>query len=224
MIHNYSKHDAQAEMMEGNLPQYNTDNDNIELRGYGRNIQKMVDHCLEIEDRGERTRCAKTIIKTMALIRKGYDQNTLWDHLYFMSGEKLDIDYPNGYVPERLGRLTSTAQKVEYHMNKPLVRHYGNNIQQAIKEALAMEDLEARYKLAILIANQMKRCYVLFNKDTITDNKIFDDLREFSNGRLDLREGEVKLVDAQTVLNVQNKPANAQQSGGSGKKKKKKKK
>ena len=32
------------------------------LPEYGRNIQKMVDHCLTIEDRQERTACAYRIV------------------------------------------------------------------------------------------------------------------------------------------------------------------
>ncbi len=32
---------------------------------YGRNVQQMIDHCVSIEDREERTRCANTIINIM---------------------------------------------------------------------------------------------------------------------------------------------------------------
>ena len=35
------------------------------LPEYGRNIQQMVKHAVAIEDRAERTRCAKTIIDIM---------------------------------------------------------------------------------------------------------------------------------------------------------------
>lgn len=202
---------------------YNTSKDKIELRGYGRNIQKMVEHCLGIEDRAERTRCACSIIKTMERVRPmGYAQNTLWDHIYFISGYKLDIDYPNGYVPQKLGTLTSATKTVPYPKNGFRFRHYGNNIQLAIQKAIEMEDEVNRRKLTVMIANQMKRCYVLYNKDTVTDNKIFDDLEKMSNGKLVIKDGEIKLVEAQTILSTP-APANNQQGGGKSKKKKKKK-
>ncbi|MBO4331652.1 MAG: DUF4290 domain-containing protein [Paludibacteraceae bacterium] len=180
---------------------YNTSKEPIELRGYGRNIQKMVDHCLGIEDRAERTRCAYSIIKTMERIRPmGYSQNTLWDHIYFISGYRLDIDYPNGYVPQKLGGLTDATDTIPYPKSRFRFRHYGNNIQLAIQKAMETEEEESCKKLTLMIANQMKRCYILYNKDTVTDNKIFDDLREMSQGKLDIKNGEFKLVDAQTVL------------------------
>ena len=40
--------------------EYNTQKKKLLLPEYGRNIQKMVDYLLTIEDREERTRAAKT--------------------------------------------------------------------------------------------------------------------------------------------------------------------
>ena len=42
--------------------QYTSDLKKLILPEYGRNVQQMVDHCMTIEDRAERTRCANTII------------------------------------------------------------------------------------------------------------------------------------------------------------------
>lgn len=44
---------------------YNTQLKKLLLPEYGRNIQKMVEHCMTIEDRDERNRCARTIIASM---------------------------------------------------------------------------------------------------------------------------------------------------------------
>ncbi|MBQ5524854.1 MAG: DUF4290 domain-containing protein, partial [Paludibacteraceae bacterium] len=43
-----------------NLPE-----NRIILTEYGRNIQKMVEYAMTIEDKEERTRCVNTIIDTM---------------------------------------------------------------------------------------------------------------------------------------------------------------
>lgn len=212
-------HNAQEEIEQGMLPRYNTYsteeldntvNSRIELRGYGRNIQQMVMHCLTLTDRDERTRCAYSIMKAMERVRpKGYSINTLCDHIYYISGYKLDIDFPNGYVPQKMGNLATSANKEFTYSDKKRFRfrHYGYNIQQAIDKALETEDEAERNELVVLIANQMKRCYVLYNKDTVTDNKIFDDLRDLSFGKFDIKDDELKLIDAQSVLDAQKQSA-----------------
>ncbi|MEE1063410.1 MAG: DUF4290 domain-containing protein, partial [Paludibacteraceae bacterium] len=43
---------------------YNTQMPKLALPEYGRNIQNMVNYCLTIEDREERTNCAHSIIQT----------------------------------------------------------------------------------------------------------------------------------------------------------------
>lgn len=78
---------------------YNTRRPALTLPEYGRNIQQMVDHCLTIEDRDERTRCAYAIVDAMGRLfpklkeQPDYRQK-LWDHIMIMSGYQLDIDFP----------------------------------------------------------------------------------------------------------------------------------
>ena len=47
------------------MVEYNSDRSQLALPEYGRNIQQMVDHCVTIEDREERTRCAYSIVQVM---------------------------------------------------------------------------------------------------------------------------------------------------------------
>lgn len=49
---------------------YNTHRPRLILPEYGRAIQSMVEHCVTIPDREERTRCAYSIINTMARIQQ----------------------------------------------------------------------------------------------------------------------------------------------------------
>ena len=44
---------------------YNTQEKKLVLPEYGRNIQRMVDYCVTIQNRAERKRCANTIINIM---------------------------------------------------------------------------------------------------------------------------------------------------------------
>ena len=61
-----------------------------------------------------------------------------------------------------------------------------------IATACEMEEGEERDNLIGLITVQMKKDYLAWNKDTVTDKHIFDDLREYSNGKIDIQEGEIK--------------------------------
>ena len=44
---------------------YNTDRPKMLIPEYGRNVQKMVDHCVSLADKEERNKVAKAIIKVM---------------------------------------------------------------------------------------------------------------------------------------------------------------
>lgn len=77
---------------------YNTGLQQLVLPEYGRNIQRMVDHCLSIKDRDERTACAHSIIRSMGNLfpelRAPENEHKLWDHLMIMARFNLDIDFP----------------------------------------------------------------------------------------------------------------------------------
>jgi len=79
--------------------EYNTKRETMSIPEYGRNIHKMIDYCIGIEDREKRTQTAHAIVKVMGQMNtpnaKGNDfEHKLWDHLFIMSGFNLDIDSP----------------------------------------------------------------------------------------------------------------------------------
>ena len=103
--------------------EYNTQKKKLLLPEYGRNIQKMVDYLLTIEDREERTRAAKTVIDVMGNLyphlRDVPDfRHKLWDHLAIMSEFKLDIDTP--YPLQTTGETGKTALQFESHQIQAL--------------------------------------------------------------------------------------------------------
>lgn len=79
---------------------YNTRRQKLQLPEYGREIQKMVEHAMKLEDREERQICAENIVSTMQRIfplsgDRENDTHKFWDHLAIMSDFKLDIDNPS---------------------------------------------------------------------------------------------------------------------------------
>ena len=197
---------------------YNTKMKRLALPEYGRNIQSMVDYCLTIEDREERTNCAYAIVATMGnLFPQLGDlseyKHLLWDHLAIMSDFKLDIDYPYEVVKKE--SLNNFSDRVPYSSPKNLrFRHYGKLIQGMIDKAAELTDPEEKKELSVYIANYMKKCYILYNKDGVADEKIFDDLRNLSKGDIRLTPDEVTLEDCRDLI--------ASQTPASSKKKKKK--
>ncbi|MBP1667714.1 MAG: hypothetical protein H6Q21_80 [Bacteroidetes bacterium] len=176
---------------------YNSCRPRLILPEYGRNMQKMVDHILSMEDRDERNRLAQAIITIMGNmnphLRDINDfKHKLWDHLAIMSEFKLDIDYP--YDVPRAEEFVEKPRRVAYNTNQIRFRHYGKIIERLIEEAIKLPEGEDKETLIKLIANQMKKSYLAWNRDSVTDAIIGADLEALSGKRIKLKEG-VKLSD-----------------------------
>ncbi len=188
--------------MDVNELDYNTQLKNLRLPEYGRNIQRMIDHALTLEDREERTRCAQTIISIMGNLfphlRDVPDfKHKLWDHLAIMSDFKLDIDYPYELVqPEK---LASKPEKVPYSTGSIKVRHYGRYLEELLDKAMAMEEGPERTRLIELMANHMKKSIFSLNREIVEDQKIYDDLKLLSGGKVQVNEETVKLIDVKEL-------------------------
>lgn len=181
---------------------YNTRKKPLAIPEYGRNIQQMVDHCVTIEDRNERTRCANTIVKCMEKlfpkIREEEDyRRKLWDHLAIMSDFKLDIDFPFEIVSE--DSLKTLPAKVPYHAGHIRSRHYGKDVEMMINKAVEMEAGPERDELVLLIANHMKKLLLALNPDGVDDSRIFKDLAEYSHGSITLSPESTRLCDFKII-------------------------
>lgn len=190
--------------------EYNTQKMRMPLPEYGRSIQNMVNYALTIEDRSERQRCANTIIDIMGNmfphLRDVPDfKHKLWDHLAIMSDFKLDIDYPYEIVRE--DNLHTRPSVLPYPQTRIRFRHYGKTIEKLISEADKLEDGDEKNHLVALIANHMKKSYTTWNRDSIDDEKIDNDLRDLSRGTLKLNDAILKIMNAR-VSQYQNRPKN----------------
>ena len=175
---------------------YNTQLKPLALPEYGRNIQSMVDHCLSIEDREQRTQCAYTIIESMAnlfpdLKNGGEYDHKLWDHLAIMSDFQLDIDYPCEVI--KPDNLHTKPERVEYQLDGVRRRHYGKTIEAMIMSAADMDAGDEKDELIKLIAAQMKKTLLAVNSDGVEDSRVFRDLMEISGGRIRVDESQMKI-------------------------------
>lgn len=177
------------------MMEYNTKKKRLPLPEYGRAVQKMVDHALTIENREERQQCAETIVSIMdgmfpVAKETSEVRQKLWDHLAIMSDFKLDIDYPCEVI--RKETFNRPPEKIPYLKGEVKYKHYGRFVENMIAAACEMPEGEERDRLIELITIQMKKDYLAWNKDTVDNKQIFDDLREYSDGKIDIQEGYIK--------------------------------
>ena len=168
---------------------YNTDLKPITLPEFGRNVQGMIDYCVSIPDREERTKCAFAIADIMAnlfpeLVGADRDYSQIWDQINIISRFQLDIDFPCEVVTA--DKLNPKPEKIPYTASAMRYRHYGKNIEKMIETVAGMEDGEEKEILVSLIAHHMKKLMLIHNKEGVDDAKILRDLKEYSEGRIDL--------------------------------------
>jgi len=185
------------------MVEYNTQKEKLILPEYGRNVQQMVDYCMTIEDREERTRCAYAIVGIMSNLfsnlRDVDDFNKmLWNQIAIISNFKLDIDYPCEVIPE--SNLHSKPAPIDYELTPMRFRHYGKYIERLIAIASDMSDGEERQQLILMLANHMKKLMLAVNKDGVDDEKIFKDLAMFSRGKIVLDPSMCKLNDFKDLM------------------------
>lgn len=180
---------------------YNTGLQQLVLPEYGRNIQRMVDHCLSLTDRDERTACAHAIIRSMGNLfpelRAPENEHKLWDHLMIMAGFNLDIDFPCEVI--QAADLAIAPQTVGYPQTPIRYRHYGKIIHQMIEKASAMEEGPDRDQIVLLLANHMKKQMLAVNPDGVDDAKVFKDLLELSHGAIRLDTTTARLHEFKEV-------------------------
>lgn len=191
--------------------EYNTQLKELRLPEYGRNIHNMVQYCMTLEDKEERTKCANTIIDIMGNmfphLRDVNDfKHILWDHIAIMSDFQLDIDYPYEVVKKE--DLNSRPQTVPYGKSRMKYKHYGKTLERMIDIAVDMPQGEEKDQFLEIILVQMKKSYTAWNKE-VSDQKIFIDLFDLSDKRIDLRDSTIKLPEVAREVSQQASNNNA---------------
>ncbi len=209
--------------------EYNTQLPKLEIPEYGRNIQVMIDHCIKIEDREERNKCARAIIQIMGQLNPHLRDiadftHKLWDHLFLISKFQLDVDSP--YPRPNAETFTTKPKTVPYPATKIRYKHYGKTIERIIDVAKTYEEGAEKKELSRLIANHLKKSYVNWNKDSVTDDVIFKQFKEMTNNELHIDETSA-LTHANELKNKNHNnqtPINLNAGGGNNKNRHKKNK
>ena len=158
------------------------------MKEYGRHIQKMVEHLLTIEDKDRRQKQAHVVIELMGFLNphlKNVEdfRHKLWDHLFYVSDFKLDVDSP--YPVPQKETYKAKPQPIPYPKRHPKFSHLGKNLELVINKALKEEDAAKRQGFANAIAYYMKLAYNNWHKDVVHDDAIQSELASITEGQLE---------------------------------------
>jgi len=175
---------------------YNSQQKKLILPEYGRHIQEMVDYLQTVESRDDRNKMAKALINIMGNLTPGMRdnpefRNKLWNHLAQMANYELDVDYPCE-ITQREAFLKPPS-KLPYPSNNIRHKHYGGIAKAFIRKFTEMPDSESKTVLLEMLANHMKKLYLVWNKEAVSDEQIFSDINEMA--------GNVSLINPTTRLN-----------------------
>jgi hypothetical protein len=191
--------------------EYNAERPHLIIPEYGRHLQKLIDQAKVIPDREERNKAARYIIQVMGSLNPHLRdvpdfQHKLWDQIFIMADFMLDVDSPYP-IPTR-EVINLKPERLSYPQKNPKYRFYGNNIKYMIEVANKWEEGEMKSALVKVIANHMKKSYLSWNKDTVTDTVIFEHLYELSEGTINLLGSEEELSTTNDLIRTNKKVTN----------------
>ena len=194
--------------------EYNTTKSKLINGEYGRHIQKMVEYVVEIKDRQLRTQQANAIVRTMSFFSTGTKDtddywNKLWDHLFILSDYKLDVDAPFP-MPSREEKKQMGSLKYPKHEIR--FRPYGYLIESIIHKMKTEENCPDKDQAVVNVANHLKKQYLNWNRNSVSDELIADHLNELSEGELKLR-ANFRFSSTESILNDIEKTTNTSGNG-----------
>lgn len=188
-----------------NVLEYNTHREKMTLPEYGRLVQKLVEQLKQIPDREKRSQQARAVVRIMELLNPSIHQqenweHTLWDNLYIIADYDLDIESP---FPAPQKKEVEAVPRVVPVQKKPVkATHYGRNIESIIELIAAKEDGEEKTAMICDLAIYMRTQYLIWNKDSVEDKTIFNDIEKLSDGRIKVPDGlELTQINKQATFN-----------------------
>lgn len=167
--------------------EYNTELSKLIIPEYGRNVQRMVEYLMTIEDKEKRNHQANAVIEVMGNLNPHlrdvpHFKHKLWDHLFIMSDFKLDVDTP--YEKPEAEELAKKPEPMAYPQSKIRLRHFGKNILKMIDRAAEIEDEAVQNEMVVAICNHMKKSYVSWNNSSVEDVVIVNQFNKMANGKV----------------------------------------
>jgi len=166
---------------------YNTQREQLVMPEYGRYIQQMIEQVKLIPDREKRNEQMQAVISAMAALNPqpkdvADAKRKFWDQAFQIAGYDLDVDSP--YPKPSRADYDVRPQQMRLESTPLKAAHYGRNIQNMIDEIASRPDGEMKDLMIKAMASYMRQQYLIWNKDTVTEETIFADIAKLSDGKL----------------------------------------
>lgn len=163
---------------------YNTTREKLLLPEYGRMVQEMVQKALTLENRSQRQDYAQQIINVMAGLNPQMRhipdyKHKLWDHLAYMSGYRLDIDYPVSI--NQITREEKPA-RLAYPGGKMRHKHYGRLLENFLHRIEETDNKALQDKMVHKAAARMRRNLADWKGEGYDNQTIENDIAEYTQG------------------------------------------
>ncbi len=170
---------------------YNTQREKLQMPEYGRHVQKMVEYVAAIPDKEKRNEQIQAVVQVMGTLNPQLRdindfKHKLWDHVQVISDFKIDIDSP--YPTPTRESLSTAPAPIPLQKTPVKAAHYGRNIQNMIEVIAEREDDEVKTHMIKTLASYMKQQYLIWNKDSVSEETIFNDIYKLSDGRITVPE------------------------------------
>ena len=170
---------------------YNTQRTKLIMPEYGRHVQKMIDYVVAIPDKEKRNEQIRAVVGVMGILNPQLRdlndfKHKLWDHVQIISDFGIDIDSP--YPTPTMETFSTRPHPVPLDKSPLKAAHYGRNIQNMIDMIAEKPDDEVRKSMVMVLAHYMRQQYLIWNKDTVTEETIFKDVKTLSGGRITIPE------------------------------------
>ncbi len=175
---------------------YNTQRRKLILPEYGRHIHKMVEWVKKLDSKERRNEQIMAVVSIMGNLNPHLRdindfKHKLWDHVQIISDFNIDIESP---FPTPPAESFQEKPKTIPYSSKPIrIRHYGRNTQLMVEAVAAQEEGELKNLQIVALANHMKKVYLTWNKETVNDEQIFNDIALLSNGAITIDASTLKL-------------------------------
>ena len=170
--------------------EYNSQRQNLIFPEYGRNVYKLANYILTVEDKEKRTSLAFSLVKLMRQLNPSQGPSTehyqrIWDHLHLITDLKLDIDSPYPKPEENI--LNRVPQKMQYRDKlHSKYMSYGSHVTKMIKLMSAMEDKEKQQETAVKVGKTLSSLYQLWNREILSGQAIVEYIKEASENTIDI--------------------------------------
>ena len=166
---------------------YNTQRDKLQMPEYGRHVQDMINYVKNLPDKEKRNEQIQAVVQVMGTLNpqlRDIDdfKHKLWDHVHIISDFDIDIDSP--YPTPTRETLSARPNPIPLEKSPVKASHYGRNIQNMIEVIAQRPDDEVKTHMIRTLASYMKQQYLIWNKDSVSEETIFNDIYKLSDGRI----------------------------------------